>query len=556
MLSVFDSASAALLSGGGRRVGNGEKKEVVRDLRSVGRGTEAEVANKAHELAASFTKKPDAAAFQEARRLVGIHLDKITNQGEVDLGRLDEIQADLRPFVSALAELAGAKALEAVKTDVSHAEIGSALQHASTVLANGIPDGLTRLTKDGAASVIDGLHGTERQAVDALADRAFKGTSSVSAADLDRAARKLAAELVLEDMGTPGFNTKELAKLPAGLQALARLGVMIAGNVIEPAKPKAVGAAPDTSFSKLAAETVPARLETVRQGIDQLGAGTMPHDVELKSFRKALLSLRTMIDAFAHSYPVVDRHADPLTQIRDHVDQGYEAIGSFKDEFDSQGLVLSVQDPQGNWSAGVRPEEIKYPNAPRLELERQKVLEWKESFGARIDEYADYLGKPSAEPVQPEGKRNLSELFWGGVKKRPKPELSGLQNISRLTAGMIGEVEQKLDKLLDSPALGRDKEKTFHETRKQLRSALSLTVELPGIVREGDRNAVLTRDLEALVTQMGTIADKMAARDLAPKKDRAPIEREIQRAWKDLRKEMKKQDLEGQLAAFVRNLVV
>lgn len=168
------------------------------------------------------------------------------------------------------------------------------------------------------------------------------------------------------------------------------------------------------SFSELGKQRALSAFDKVVSRLDVLNAKSVPHDPELKLFRKNIRTLRDQVDIFAQAYGR-GKQAKTWKHLRDDLNRGYERVGQFKDLFDSQGLVLSVKDPVTHAiSPGVRPEAVEYRDET-VAAARKRALAWKESFG-RPDALArvrTFLASPARKPHDIR-RKNLSSFSGEG----------------------------------------------------------------------------------------------------------------------------------------------
>ena len=95
------------------------------------------------------------------------------------------------------------------------------------------------------------------------------------------------------------------------------------------------------TMSNLARAKLLPLMDCVIEESSILTENAQPHDPRVKAYRKKLAALRFHLDLLAPVYPADGANGDQWSQIRELLDSGYEAIGSFKDRFDAQGLQLA-----------------------------------------------------------------------------------------------------------------------------------------------------------------------------------------------------------------------
>jgi len=172
----------------------------------------------------------------------------------------------------------------------------------------------------------------------------------------------------------------------------------------------------------------------------------LPSDVG--TFRKSILRLRDLLDVCVFSYETTDKE-DKIMDIRRHLDDGYTAIGNFKDlEFvahtpeEQQNLLLDCLDWARRWT------------------DKSRDHKWDEFF---LD--------PKKEQFQDREYKDLSGYYWKIAEKKPKTYLNGNENLARLTYHMMEFVLNAYHlvvKVKDVTEL--DNHDEFHDFRKVLRS--------------------------------------------------------------------------------------
>lgn len=269
-----------------------------------------------------------------------------------------------------------------------------------------------------------------------------------------------------------------------------------------------------------------------------------------------ILNFRTGLDAFPYVY-TNSASSDPFQALRKMLDRGYEHIGTFKDEFDAQGLALASLDrATGVWSEGIRPDRVAYARSTRVAEKRQAILDWKTEFLANILEHRAYLAAPIPSPRIPSQPRKLSKQYWGSVRDHPKADEGGHQTMARLMRGMLDKIFGKFKKLRRTGRLEKKSDlELFHDTRKQLRAALNLADEFPGTLINAEAHAEMKERLIDLITDMGAIEDQIVALLDTPKRERRGMQREIHESWKALRRDLDRLDVGDLLRDFRRNLL-
>lgn len=239
--------------------------------------------------------------------------------------------------------------------------------------------------------------------------------------------------------------------------------------------------APQT-YGALASATTPAALRQILDGvptiedgaasIGELGEDTLPQDV--KAIRKELVRVRDLVDIFSYAYPEqipVEAEAlgDDLWRVlRDDLDEGYELMGAYKDLADGQVLEEG--------------EEPTFEEAELVEL-RTPLLEWARGFEARGELYLPYLQAASETEIHDRKNRHMSRFFWVAIDKKPKLDLSGIDNIARLDRELAEASLEELEAINDLKNIVKEEEdeERFHDYRKLLRTVEKVATYFPEI---------------------------------------------------------------------------
>lgn len=277
------------------------------------------------------------------------------------------------------------------------------------------------------------------------------------------------------------------------------------------------------SYGEIAALAVPRAFDEVVRLLPVLGPDTKPSDVQ--ALRYAVAETRDLVDVFAFAYPK-DGDADEWKKIRDDLDEGYEALGHFKDLWDTQGLA--------------DPSKAVY-DAKKVKALRGAVLEWAKGFRKpkRLAESRDYLASPKKKKLTARGKGELSSNFWGGSGVEPDEKLSGLENVARLERALFENANELMDETADLRRLHKDDvHEAFHDFRKRLRAATKVAGYLPQLFEAGDPKDHLPLLVQA-ADKYGDVNDKIIAYELARERgdeDRADaLVDEIAKSWKSVR---------------------
>ncbi len=299
---------------------------------------------------------------------------------------------------------------------------------------------------------------------------------------------------------------------------------------------KADGISSSETYGQLAAARVMPLYDEVLNGLEIFDADIQPH--EAKALRKTIGRLRDMVDIFVYAYP--DDDGDLWQDVRESLDDGYESMGEFKDLFDVQG---------------VEADDAVYDEDEVAEL-RDEVLDWKEAFlePSTQAKYAAYLASPSLTEIYERDEDDLPRFYWRESGKEPKDDLTGIENMQRLTRELIEEARDDLEKTEDLRKLHKeDNQDPFHDFRKRLRSVEKLAVYFPSMFEQDEpaRLAELLLLVETTVDLYGDINDRLVAYSRAHERDdddrEDELKDEIKEMWKDLRDFQDDEDVDDEL---------
>jgi CHAD domain-containing protein len=274
------------------------------------------------------------------------------------------------------------------------------------------------------------------------------------------------------------------------------------------------------SFGELAqGRALPVFQDTTKL-LQRLPRDVQPGDPNLKEFRKELQRVRDLVDVFAHALP-----EEGQVRLRKLLDQGYEAIGAYKDLVDAGRLL---------------PEALLLPlttNDVRAHLDA--VNAWKDEFLSpqRQADFEELLSsaklKGKADP-----NRDVSRFFWGAVPDStlPKSKRTGLENIAKLALGLADVTRDAGARALKVFDPVTDEE-IVHDFRKQLRNATNLMANFPELVPPGLKPALM--DLGKVVEAYGEVEDRNVALAFALKRgatDAAALLRtDIMQKWDEVK---------------------
>lgn len=300
-----------------------------------------------------------------------------------------------------------------------------------------------------------------------------------------------------------------------------------------------------SSYGALALTQLPGSLQKVIALLEPVGETTLPH--EAKALRKQLAETRDFVDVFAYAYPE-DHGWDPWRDLRSELDDGYEIVGAFKDLFDVQGVA--------------DPADAVYDDQEVATL-RAEVLEWRAAFlePAHLGETRAYLASPDLDDLydRPDGVQ--SRFFWGEAGIEPTLKKSGLKNMARLERALLEEAQEDEQDVLDLRELtDPDKQETFHDFRKRVRSTVRVARYFPRIIESGGDPTELLAELDELVLRYGALNDRLLAYrradDSGDDDEAEDLADEIVDSWRDLRHWQEDQDIDDVLAdlrAMVRH---
>ncbi|MBL7670542.1 MAG: hypothetical protein JNM39_08650 [Bdellovibrionaceae bacterium] len=276
------------------------------------------------------------------------------------------------------------------------------------------------------------------------------------------------------------------------------------------------------------------RLEAAYVAMNAVTETTLPH--ETKDTRKQILAAREMLDLFAYSFESGKDYA----RIRNKLDEGYEAIGHFKDLFDSQGIE--------------EPEQAKY-DQKQVRIHRHEVLAWKQNFFELKKDFVNFVTNVRTAGASEHKKKDLSTQFWGVSDTKPKT-----QDLAQVAIGLLLEdlwkksvEEYKVVKGIENPGKDLVNIDMYHDFRKRVRTAVKIINyfdETKALVSEQQLTA-----LNEMVGQYGTISDLIARAELLTldgKENKAKaVYKQIKTQWDKVQKWEKEQDLKEVLKSMV-----
>jgi hypothetical protein len=296
--------------------------------------------------------------------------------------------------------------------------------------------------------------------------------------------------------------------------SLLLAGVALTLTAVLPIKAAEPDAPP--SYGELATRLLCGPLEEIERGLTNFTSATLPH--EARELRKLMGRFRNKLDLFAFAYPAGPGD-DLFLKLREDIDKGYERMGDFKDLFDAQRIELAKYDPEKDrWSAGIRPEAVRYADHQKLQSRRDKVLKWQEKFmeAGRLARYRAYVCAPDGQKFHARPAKDLSRFFWGSEEGlMPRAELSGVDNFRWLAAEMLARAHRDHPAVMELRDLEGATAEKFHDFRKRVRAVVRIAEDID-IVPAGNRRAgELNKLMDELDDSFGDLNDKIVDLGLA-----------------------------------------
>jgi hypothetical protein len=344
-------------------------------------------------------------------------------------------------------------------------------------------------------------------------------------------------------------------------RSLLLAGVVLIFPVEFSMKAAESGASP--SYGELATRLLCGPLEEIQRGLTNFTSATLPH--EARDLRKLMGRFRNKLDLFAFAYPAGPGD-DLFLKLREDIDKGYERMGDFKDLFDAQRIELAKYDPEKDrWSAGIRPEAVRYADPQKLQNRRDKVLKWQEKFmePARLARYRAYVCAPDGQKFHARPAKDLSRFFWGSEEGlMPRAELSGVDNFRWLAAEMLARAHRDHPVVMELRDLEGATAEKFHDFRKRVRAVVRIAEDID-IVPVGNRRAgELNKLMDELDDSFGDLNDKIVDLGLAVESGNSTkageLREEIAADWTRLRQWQTTQNIAAALneyAGLLRSLM-
>ncbi|HAV62633.1 MAG TPA: hypothetical protein DCY13_09735 [Verrucomicrobiales bacterium] len=348
-------------------------------------------------------------------------------------------------------------------------------------------------------------------------------------------------------------------ELPVIRHSIKHFAALLAIAALMASAHRAEGAQSDPSYGRLANEMLCGAFDEIVAGLTNFNAGTLPH--EAKELRKQLGRFRNRLDLFAFAYPT-GPGKDPYLKLREDVDKGYERMGDFKDLFDGQRLELAEFDPEKEkWSKGIRPEDVTYPDAGRVNDRRGKVLKWHAKFmeADRLAAYRAYICAPDLERFHGRSADDLSRFFWGSEEGlTPRRDLSGLDNFRWLTAELLERAGRDYDAVQELRSLEGDTAEKFHDFRKRVRAVVKITEDIELLPKGNKRAGELHELMDDLDDGYGDVNDLIVDLELAVESgdaaEMSQLREEIARDWTALRQWQTDHEVPASIAEYAKLL--
>lgn len=318
------------------------------------------------------------------------------------------------------------------------------------------------------------------------------------------------------------------------------------------------------SYGELASAELTAFFDEITlEKLPNIGDKVMPHD--LKCLRKEIGYLKILVDLFPYAYlPTPKKADDVLLQLRDDLDEGYEIIGKFKDEFDKDpdyaDKIEPYQDASDKCLFSV-PSEINSEiySKKTVDEKRKEVEKWVTAFlkPKTISQYRGFI--VAAEPkITDRKKSRLSRFYWGGVLEVPENSLSGVDNIKLLQASLVGLAAIELKRVVELKTIHKEEdEEAFHDFRKRIRSVLRVDLFFPEAKNDGLQGKEKLKSIENFVEGFGAINDLFIRyHSLKEEKDDEndkkidKLKDQINDSWKDLRDKIVAENFKDDIAAL------
>lgn len=258
------------------------------------------------------------------------------------------------------------------------------------------------------------------------------------------------------------------------------------------------------NYNQMAKRILAVELRNLERDLQAFNEKTLPH--EAKQLRKDIVVFRDYIDLFAYSLHF-DQSYDIYNDLRIQLDKGYDALGEFKDLYDTSLLM-------GNTNVKYNEEEVV--------VYRRKVLKWKQNFlNQKTQALYFYFVHHIPEGLLYERNKNLlSKFYWGGTDLIPDLTISGLDNIKYLVRENLLQSQHNIVRIqeMDNLLLGNNEE-YFHDLRKRLRVVIKIATYFPRLLNQQTKNSQALVSIDTFVSKYGEVNDLLTAYHLAEKRN-------------------------------------
>lgn len=271
------------------------------------------------------------------------------------------------------------------------------------------------------------------------------------------------------------------------------------------------------TYGQAAANLTLQKLEAAYVAIETVTENSLPD--ETKETRKQILAAREMLDLFAYSFEAGKNYE----KIRQTLDDGYEAIGHFKDLYD----VQAIEDPM----------DAVYDDQMLIERLDQ-VLSWKRKFLKSQEDFFKFVQNVRTVGASEHKLKYLSNQFWGISQVQPQADMPAQVAIGFLLQDLWSTAvdEYKIVKKIEDPGKDTENIEVYHDFRKRVRTALKI------IQYFDELNALVSAEqietLSTLVEHYGKISDLIAKVEQLTEKDKNKkahaVHKEIKDKWTEV----------------------
>jgi hypothetical protein len=237
-----------------------------------------------------------------------------------------------------------------------------------------------------------------------------------------------------------------------------------------------------------------------------------------KDIRKDIGKVRAMLDTFAYAFHPIKCKKDGAKKniwhkFRADLDDGYKRVGDYKDLYEFQYISEATDKNDPVW-AKKREKMIKWKNRflkpKRLKCYRKALVAMKTKMNKKqSDQSKFYWGAFITNSMDQDGNIVDTEATL-----KPKRKKSGIENLGRLTHGLLQKAHDEYDTILAlDNLLVHENAEIFHDYRKLMRTVVKqLISSYPEMLNdrseEVDKGFKTLRDL---VQEFGALNDKLVA---------------------------------------------